>query len=127
MTQLIFGKRNKLKFQDESHFFKALGFLVASSENNAAKFVLEHNEDQGAWGHECRVYIFSRLDEFEALFIGKVTAGVGNCVGRINCNDYLAYLESDYSFNYRGTIVKADVENSVPSQYRKSFDDGYYL
>lgn len=127
MTQLIFGKTNKLIFQDEDHFFKALGFLVASSESNVAKFALEHNEDQGAWGHECRIRIYSRLDEFKALFANKVTAGVGNCIGRINCNDYLAYLESDFCFNYTGTIVKADVESSIPPQHRNSFNDGYNL
>ena len=127
MIKLEFGKKNKLLFKSEEHFFEALGLLVASYEDKTAKFVVEHNELQGAWGYECRIQIFGKFEAFKRLFGNKVTAGVGNCLGRINCNDYFAYLESEMNFDYRNTVNKAEVEKKIPFEYQAIFEHGYNL
>ncbi|AXY01780.1 hypothetical protein D1115_12190 [Vibrio alfacsensis] len=123
---LTFGARRPyLEFDDNKHFFRALGFLVRSQEIGACRFVLENNQNQGAWGHECRIQIFSRLEEFQELFRGRVSAGVGNCLGRINCNQYLEYLAGNHNFNFQIEINNRLIRSSVPLAHLEDYDLGY--
>lgn len=123
---LSFGSRSPyLEFSNEQHFYYALGFLVRSIENGACKLVWEDNQVQGAWGHECRIQIFDRLLEFEKLYTGRVSAGVGNILGRINCNQYLEYLTLHHSFSFRFEPDYHSVKATVPTARQEDFDHGY--
>ncbi|PRQ63872.1 hypothetical protein [Vibrio sp. V01_P9A10T6] len=124
--KLSFGSRRPyLVFSDERHFYYALGFLVRSIETRACKLVWENNQHQGAWGHECRIKIFDRLFEFKTLYTGRVSAGVGNILGRINCNQYLEHLTLHHSFSFQSEPDYQSVKATVPTARQQDFDDGY--
>lgn len=126
--KLQFGARRPfLSFESEGHFYTALGFLMRAYETQVCSFALEKNQEQGAWGHECRIQIFNRLSDFESLFIGRVSAGVGRCLGRINCNEYLEYLETHHNFNFQGPISQQSVVDTVPQDYRAEYLSGYQM
>ena len=121
---LIFGKRRPyLEFQSNSHFFEALGFLVQSAVQGNCRFVIENNQEQGAWTQEYRIQIFNNRPLFEQFFIGKVTEGVGQCIGRINNNPYLEHIMNVY--NVQIPIVNVqDIRVTIPTQYIVDFDQG---
>lgn len=123
---LSFGSRSPyLVFSDERHFYIALGFLVRSIEIRACRLVWENNQHQGAWGHECRIQIFDCLSEFNTLYTDRVSAGVGNILGRINCNQYLEYLTQHHSFSFQSEPDYRSVKATVPIVHQQDFDDGY--
>ncbi|ODB36212.1 hypothetical protein BB427_15880 [Pseudoalteromonas sp. BMB] len=124
--KLTFGSRSPyLVFSDEKRFYYALGFLVRSIETGACKLVWENNQNQGAWGHECRIQIFERLAKFENLYSGRVSAGVGKILGRINCNQYLEYLTSHHCFSFQSEPDYQSVKATVPTAYQQDFESGY--
>lgn len=122
--KLIFGKRSPyLEFQNNSHFFEALGFLVQSAVNGTCRFVIEDNQEQGAWGQEFRIQIFDNRPLFEQFFTDKVTKGVGLCIGRINNNPYLEHIMNVY--NVQIPIVNVqNIRVTIPTQYTVDFDRG---
>ncbi|MFA0196690.1 hypothetical protein AB4501_25830 [Vibrio sp. 10N.222.55.E8] len=123
---LAFGSRSPyLVFSNEKHFYYALGFLVHAIETRSCRLVWENNQDLGAWGHECRIQIFNRISEFENLYTNRVSAGVGNILGRINCNQYLEHLTQHHSFSFQSEPDYQSVKATVPIVYQQDFDDGY--
>ena len=121
---LIFGKRSPyLKFQNNSHFFEALGFLVQSATNGACRFVIEDNQEQGAWGQEYRIQIFNNRSLFDDFFIDKVTKGIGLCIGRINNNQYLEHIINNHNVQIPNVNVQ-NVRVTIPTQYKIDFDRG---
>ena len=98
---------------------------MRSIETRACRLVWENNQDQGAWGHECRIQILDRLADFQNLYSGRVSAGVGNILGRINCNQYLEYLTKHHNFSFESDPDYHSVRATVPTAYQKDFDDGY--
>lgn len=124
--QLSFGSRSPyLNFSHEQHFYYALGFLVRAIETKACKLVWENNQNQGAWGYECRIQIFDRLADFKNLYTGRVSAGVGNILGRINCNQYLEYLTQHHGFSFQSVPDFHSVKATVPVNFQQDFNDGY--
>jgi len=125
--KLSFGSRSPyLKFSNEQHFYYALGFLIHAIETNACKVVWENNQDQGAWGHECRIQVYDRLAKFKELYIDRVSAGVGNRIlGRINCNQYLEYLNENHELRFDSVPDYHSIKPTVPVYFQQDFDDGY--
>ncbi|EGJ36469.1 hypothetical protein [Streptococcus sanguinis] len=84
MTKLTYGKKDQVKFLDESEKIEAINYLKSSSN---VVTVLEHNEEQGAWGSEKRFII---KDDDPNMPVGvrrNLTAGYKGCFGRINCKE----------------------------------------
>lgn len=124
---LIFGSRRPhLEFQNNSHFFEALGFLVQSAAEGSCRFVIEDNQEQGAWGQEYRIQIFNNRPLFEQFFINKVTSGVGRCIGRINNNQYLEYIMENHNVQMPSVNVQ-NVRVTIPTQYVQDFERGVSL
>ena len=121
MKKLQYGINNQVSFRDENEYYYALGYL-ANSEN--AEIRWENNEDQGAWGSEGRIHCLVPSSGFPQCF--RFTAGRGNVFARINCNEYVACLVKNHSFNYnsRGQNISKILE-TVPEKYRESFEKGY--
>ncbi|MGZ8236601.1 MAG: hypothetical protein ACXWTY_01855 [Methylobacter sp.] len=129
---IIFGDRAPyLEFNDEHAYYKSLGFLVRGIESGICKIVHENNQDQGAWGEEYRIQIFGRKEVFDELFReqtkSRVSAGVGRCLGRINCNQYIEKIKDKNKVNLNGPVDTDLVITTVPEQYQSDFDDGYSL
>uniref|UniRef100_UPI001C9757B5 hypothetical protein n=1 Tax=Yersinia rochesterensis TaxID=1604335 RepID=UPI001C9757B5 len=84
--KLKYGTRRPfLLFDSENFFFEALGFLAKAVELGLCRITLENNQEQGAWGQEYRIYIYSHDDFFRFYYKNKVTAGNKGCIGRVNC------------------------------------------
>ena len=121
MAKLRYGQQGQVSFTDLEEFFYAMGFL-ANSRN--AELRWENNEDQGAWGSEGRIYCLVPEEKFPQCF--RFTAGTGNVFARVNCNDYVGTLVTEYNFNYNGK--KQNIEKileAVPEKYRDAFQAGY--
>ena len=56
MYKQSFGKNQQIQFANEHEYYKFLGFLAKS--DGSTSLVLEHNEEQGAWGSENRIQIY---------------------------------------------------------------------
>lgn len=117
-----FGTQNQMQFADDHEFFQFLGYLAKS--DGTTSLVWEHNENQGAWGSEGRIQLFRSLP---IQWNVRVTAGVGNMCGRINCNHFIQYIRSNYGYVEGGTQDVAVILGNIPDEYRGDFNDGLTL
>ena len=103
----------------KNQFFYVLGILASAKRTSLH---LEHNEEQGAWGSEGRIHCYSDLPLFRPYF--KITAGRGDVLGRINCNEYVEELAETYNFSLGRQQDATLIESSVPVQYKADFRRG---
>lgn len=117
-----FGTQNQMKFADDHEFFKFLGYLAKS--DNSSSLVWEHNENQGAWGSEGRIQLYKPLPyEWDV----NVTAGTGNIIGRINCNDFVEYICNTFGFAHGKAQDALAIRRTIPVNYINDFEAGLSL
>ena len=63
MYKQSFGKNQQIQFANEHEYYKFLGFLAKS--DGSTSLVLEHNEEQGAWGSENRIQIYFKSSNWD--------------------------------------------------------------
>ena len=146
MARLTFGKRKPyLQFANDSEFFEAYGFLCNTSKHKL-EFQWEYNANSGAWGNEGRIHFLqangnSAYSPIPIPLNKRLTAGRwGNPVYRLNCNDYIKELVTNYGFmvnpskpgnivtrSAQGLIPPANPTNYVPSAYLADFSRGYNM
>ncbi len=114
-----FGTQNQMQFADDYEFFQFLGYLAKS--DGSTSLVWEHNEEQGAWASEGRIQLFKQLPRPWNV---RVTAGVGNIYGRINCNQFIEYIRHQFGFVEGGTQDIASIISHIPEEYLESFNEG---
>lgn len=123
--KLKYGNRRPfLVFDSEAFFFEALGFLAKAVDLGLCRIKLENNQEQGAWGKEYRIYIYSHDNLFRFYYKNKVTAGNLGCIGRVNCNEYMLYIVENHQFTINGDININHIRGSVPPSEIVSFDAG---
>lgn len=122
MYQQSFGSRGQIQFADEHEYYKFLGYLAKS--DGTTSLVWEHNEDQGAWASEGRIQILSPIPYPFQL---QETAGVGNILSRVNCNEFIENIRSDHNFvvGKRQNII--EIGSTIPEEYMTDFNDGLNL
>ncbi len=124
-SSLQYGRNKQLTFSCESEFFESLGVLA---KPGITKLVNENNQDQGAWGSERRIHIYSDLHKFTAALRSAFTPGTGNILERINCNEFVDELIQDYGYVLNGnqnySNIKAIISANYPA-YIADFDLGY--
>lgn len=125
MAQLIFGTKSQIQFNNDSEFFEALGFL--SKNDGTTSINWEHNENQGAWGSEGRIHCYKNIASFPIYFSVAFTAGVGNIIHRINCNEYIEYIVKNHSFVMGATQNQVAVLATVPAINAADFNRGLVL
>lgn len=116
-----YGTKNQISFANEHEYYFALGFL-ASARRTSIHWEL--NDEQGAWGQEGRIHCYCDL----ALFpngLQSFTAGTGNVLARINCNQYIGQLVNVHGFvlGRRMQNIPA-IRRTVPVTYQTDFDRG---
>lgn len=89
MAQLTFGRDSQVSFQSEMELTEAVEYILASPH---VKIVFEENDKSGAWAPEYRV-LFYDLASIPGCLRRQLTAGVGNVVGRINCEEFVKYIQ----------------------------------
>lgn len=118
--EVLYGKKGQVHFKNESEYYYALGFLASGKRTDLR---WEHNENQGAWGSEGRIHCYNDLNLFPQSF--SITTGVGNVLGRINCNIYVAILVNEHGFTL-GPVPQniSYIRSTVPPKYYLDFDNG---
>lgn len=107
---------------DHNEFFEALGFL--SKNDGTTSIQWEHNENQGAWGSEGRIHCYKNIATFPVYFSSAFTAGVGNIIHRINCNEYIEYLVKNHSLIMGNTQNQANILTTIPLANQIDFNRG---
>ena len=124
MYKRYFGSRKQMTFNSRDDYYEFLGFLA--NNNNKTSLTWENNEDQGAWGSEGRIQLYvEQPDELKVKL--KHTAGTGNIVSRVNCNEYLSHIVRFHSFQ-EGSIQDVEViRNTIRENDLDAFDRGLQI
>lgn len=124
MYKSTFGTKQQISFNSASEFYELLGFLTKS--DGTTVLVWEPNDQSGAWAQEGRILFFAEPPTgLRAQLIH--TAGVGNIVSRVNCNEFLENIRHNYAFVLGETQDEASIRNTVPAQYQADFNSGLQL
>lgn len=91
--QLVFGKNKQVSFNNEQELNEAVAYIL-SSDNVTMKH--EDNQDQGAWASEERI-IFKKEDHVPECLKRNMTAGKKGMYGRINCEEFVRFINENYS------------------------------
>ena len=122
MYKQSFGSRWQIQFADEHEYYKFLGYLAKS--DGTTSLVWEHNEDQGAWASEGRIQILSPIPYPFQL---QKTAGVGNILSRVNCNEFIENIRINHKFitgKYQDIV---NIRTTIPEEYMMDFEEGLAL
>jgi hypothetical protein len=126
MYKQFFGIRNKMRFDNEREYYETLGFLAKS--DGSTSIYWEPNTNQGAWGNEGRINCYSNIQNFPAPLQRKFTAGVSSTViHRINCNEFVLNLATNYGFVLGSNQNSAVIRNNIPPAFQADFDRGLNL
>lgn len=124
MYQSSFGQLGQIQFANEHEYYLFLGYLAKS--DGSTSLVWEHNEDQGAWASEGRIQILKPLP-LPYPFNLSLTAGVGNIIARVNCNEFIENIRASHSF-VTGTAQNIQaIRQTIPPQCLQDFDAGLTL
>lgn len=123
MYQQSFGSIGQIQFQNEHQYYEMLGYLAKS--DGTSSLVWEHNENQGAWGSEGRIKFYIQNIPLGANLI--LTAGVGNVIHRVNCNEFVQNIATNHAFVMGGNQNINAIRNTVPNQFHADFDRGLNL
>lgn len=122
MYKQSFGSRGQIQFADEHEYYKFLGYLAKS--DGTTSLVWEHNEDQGAWASEGRIQVLSPIPYPFQL---QETAGVGNILSRVNCNEFIENICINHKFitgKYQDIV---NIRTTIPEEYMMDFEEGLAL
>lgn len=123
MYQQNFGTQNQVRFNNENEYYELLGYLAKS--DGTSSLVWEHNEDQGAWGSEGRIKFYIANPPLSCSL--NHTAGVGNVISRVNCNDFIENIVTNHAFVMGGIQNSVNIRGTVPAQYQPDFNRGLAL
>lgn len=123
MYKQNFGTQNQIHFNDENEYYEFLGYLAKS--DGSTSLTWEHNEEQGAWGSEGRIHFYIQNPPISATL--QHTAGTGNIVSRVNCNEFVENIVTHNNF-IMGNIQDLNlIRRTIPQLYLVDFDRGYNL
>ncbi|WP_425629053.1 hypothetical protein [Cellulophaga lytica] len=123
MYQPNYGTQNQIQFNNENEYYELLGYLAKS--DGTSSLVWEHNEDQGAWGSEGRIKFYIANPPLSCSL--SHTAGVGNIITRVNCNEFVENIATNHSFVMGGIQNIVNIRGTVPAQYQVDFNRGLTL
>lgn len=92
MEQLVFGKEGQVHFNSVEERDEAVEY-IKNHPDNVDYNVHEDNQNQGAWGPEERIH-FKNEDGVPECLKRIMTAGNGSLYGRINCKEFVDYINS---------------------------------
>jgi hypothetical protein len=124
MYKQSFGTKEQISFNSEAEYYELLGYL--SKNDGTTKIVWEYNDDQGAWGQEGRIVFFvSQPTNLRANLVH--TAGSGNIISRVNCNEFVNAIIKYHNFVLGDHQDITLIRTTVPSRYLDEFDSGTRL
>lgn len=121
MYRSVFGTVQQVRFNAPEDYYEFLGFL--SRNDDTTRIVWEDNDEQGAWGPEGRIHFFvDQPADLRAVL--SHTAGRGNVVSRVNCNEFVEHIITHHAFVSEATQDTAAVRATVPQGNLGDFDRG---
>jgi len=123
MYQNSFGRKNQIRFNNESEYYQALGYLAKSDGTSSIHW--ENNEEQGAWGSEGRIHFCIQNPPIPGTF--SLTAGTGRIVHRTNCNEFIQNIVQNHRFQLGNTQNIQEIRATIPKEYIDDFDYGATL
>lgn len=124
MYRDTFGTKNQIRFASEAEYYELLGYLAKN--DGTTKLVWERNDEQGAWAEEGRIQSYEAWPTNLSANV-KHTAGTGNIVSRINCNEFVEHIAQQHHFVPNGVQDVAIIRASIPAAYVSAFDRGLAL
>jgi hypothetical protein len=123
--KLNYGERNHVIFETEEDFFEAIGYLANSDRG----LYISSEQSDNRWGAEYRLWLEDISDIPEALDEAR-SAGLDAYEARINCNEYVYELVSNFGFapgkRQNANKIRAIIEDDY-SDYLYDYDRGYNL
>ncbi|CAA0214130.1 conserved hypothetical protein [Tenacibaculum maritimum] len=123
MYQPNFGTQNQIQFSNENEYYELLGYLAKS--DGTTSLVWEDNQNQGAWGSEGRIKFY--IENPPLTCVLNHTAGVGNVVTRVNCNEFVKNIVTKHNFVMGKAQNITNIKSTIPIQYIADFDRGLNL
>lgn len=124
MYQSSLGSLDQIQFANEHEYYLFLCYIAKS--DGSTSLVWGHNENQCAWASEGRIQILKPLP-LPYPFNVSLTAGVGNIIARVNCNEFIEHIRANHSFITGKTQNIQAILHTIPSQYLQDFNDGLTL
>jgi len=124
MYKSTFGTKQQINFNSEGEYYEFLGFLAKS--DGTTVLVWEDNDLAGAWTKEGRILFFTTPPDALGADLSH-TAGNGNIVSRVNCNEFLLNIRNDHSFVLGESQDIAAIRATVPAQFQQDFDAGLQM
>jgi hypothetical protein len=119
-----YGKNNQICFDTEADRYEFLGYLAKN--DGISTLVHEHNETAGAWGEEYRIQFIANPPAALKVRL-SLTSGVGSIASRLNCNDFIEELVSNYGFSIGSHQNVESIKTHVPEEYIEAFERGLNL
>lgn len=123
MYKQNYGSIGQIQFTNEREYYRLLGYLAKS--DGSTELVWEKNEEQGAWASEGRIKFLSSIPN--NIGVLKLTAGVGNVLYRVNCNEFVTNLYENHNF-VQGKVQNIElIRQTIPAEYMDYFNEGLEL
>lgn len=120
--QLQFGERNLVQFNNASDFYVCLGFLL----NPQRGIRFDWEEYNNKWGIEGRIWIKDSQNA-PASLRKSFSAGTNSIDNRLNCNEYVKYLQDNYGIVKGKNQNIKSIQSKIPPQYCNDFVRGFKL
>lgn len=123
MYKQNYGSIGQIQFTNEREYYRLLGYLAKS--DGSTELVWERNEEQGAWASEGRIKFLSPIPN--NIGVLKLTAGVGNVLYRVNCNEFVTNLYENHNF-VQGKVQNIElIRQTIPAEDMDYFNEGLEL
>jgi hypothetical protein len=124
MTKQVFGKNRQIRFDHNSDFYELLGYLAKS--DGSTSIVWEDNDNAGAWGPEGRICFYVVPPQLLRAHL-KHTAGSGNVISRVNCNEFVELITVHHRFVPGDTQNQMSIRSTIPPSFLGDFTRGLSL
>ena len=120
MYKNSFGTKGQIRFDTENEYYEVLGFLA--KPDGTISLAWEDNDEQGAWGKEGRIQCSKNISKFPDSLSRAFTAGTGNIICRINCNEFVNHLRRYHEFILGKEQNLAIIKGTVPKNIDQIFN-----
>lgn len=124
MKKRWFGRNGQIRFDQVTDFYELLGYLAKS--DGSTSLVWETNDDAGAWAPEGRICFYVVPPKRLKAHL-KHTAGTGNVISRVNCNEFVELVIAHHRFVAGNSQNRHSIESTIPAIYLVDFKRGLLL
>lgn len=120
---IVFGERNIITFQNSNSLYESIGY-IANYRRRGLNISIETYNNK--WGEEYRIW-FKDITHVPSSIYDALSAGVGDFVARLNCNEFIEFLINNCGFNVGYQMNLQEIQSTIPHQYLTDFNRGYNL